>query len=104
MTLIQYRSFVYLLFNLLIYSLVIKIATLVKRAVLFGIRTPASGLIKLSDEELIVEADPINNSLIKSLLSFHSKFNTPSLKTHYQFQVILISFHDRVFPFGFLGF
>ena len=45
MTIIQSRSLVYRIFNFEMYSLVIKIATLVNKAVLLEILIPAPGLI-----------------------------------------------------------
>ena len=64
MTLIQSLNFVYLIFNLLIYSLVIKIAILVKRVVLDEIILPAPGLIKAIVDEPTAEADPTCFSVI----------------------------------------
>ena len=48
------------------YSLVIKIAILVNKAVLLEIILPAPGLIRPIVEELTVEADPIKISVIIS--------------------------------------
>ena len=64
MTLIQSLNFVYLNFKLLLYSLVIKIALLVKRAVLDEIIIPAPGLIKPIVDEPTAEADPTSISVI----------------------------------------
>ena len=64
MTLIQSRILVDRIFNLLIYSLVIKIAILVDKAVLLEILMPTPRQIKPIVEELIVVADPISFSVI----------------------------------------
>ena len=85
MILIQSLNFVYLIFNLLIYSLVIKIAILVKRAMLDEIIIPAPGLIKPIVDELIVEADPINISEIIKNTFFYLNFYISSYNIHYQF-------------------
>ena len=70
MTLIQSRGFVYLIFNLLIYSLVINIAILVTKAVLLEIIIPAPGLIKPIVDELTVKADPTSISVIINNIFF----------------------------------
>ena len=64
MTLIQSRSFVYRIFNLLIYSLVIKIAILVNRAVPVQILIPAPGLIKPVVELPTAEVVPTSISVM----------------------------------------
>ena len=70
MTLIQSLSFVYLLFNFEIYSFVIKIAILVNRAVLLGIKIPAPGLIKPIVDEPTAETDPTSISVIINSIFF----------------------------------
>ena len=73
MTLIQSRNYVYLIFNLLIYSLAINTAMLINRAVLLEIILTEPGLIKPIVELLIVEADPINISAIINFNFFSFK-------------------------------
>ena len=72
MTLSASRSFVYCIFNLEMYSLVIKIAILVNKAVLLEIIIPRPGMNKPIVGELIVEADPNIISVIfnNTLFSF----------------------------------
>ena len=84
MTLSQSRSLANLIFNLLIYSLVIKIAILVNKSVLLEIIKPAPGLIKLIVNEPTAAAEPNNISVIINniyfLMVYISFFNI-----HYQF-------------------
>ena len=61
---IQSRSFVYRIFNFEVYSLVIKIAILVNKAVLLDILLPAPGLIKPIVEVPTAEALPTRMSMI----------------------------------------
>ena len=56
------------------YSLVIQLAILVNRAVLLELIIPAPGLIKPIVEELTVEADPINISVIVIKIFFNALF------------------------------
>ena len=67
------------------YSLVIKIAKLVNRAVLLEIIIPALMCINANVLELIVEADPIKNSVIISNTLFLFKLLYFSYNLHYQF-------------------
>ena len=69
-TLIQSLSLVYLIFNFENFSLLINKAILVNRSVLLEIIIPAPGLIKPIVEELIVEAKPINISVINISIFF----------------------------------
>ena len=85
MTLIPSLSFVYSFFNLLTYSLVIKVAILVSRALLDDIIIPTPGLINPIAEELIVEADPVSISvIINNIFCFFSDFYIFSYNIHYQ--------------------
>ena len=68
MTLIQSLSFVYRIFDLLKYSLVIKIAILDKRAVLLEIILPAPGLIKAIDELPTALPAPTSISVIIKII------------------------------------
>ena len=74
MTLIQSRNLVYRIFNLLIYSLVIKIAILVSKAVLEDIIIPAPGSIKLIAELPIAEPLSTRISVIINNTFFLFKF------------------------------
>ena len=73
MTLFQSPNLVYRIFILLIYSLVIKIAILVNKAVLDNIIIPAPGLINPIVEKLTVEADPTSVSVIINITFFFFK-------------------------------
>ena len=63
MTIIQSLNLVYLIFNLLIVSLVIRIAILVNRAVLDGIIVLEPGLIRTFVEVPLADRDPIKISV-----------------------------------------
>ena len=82
--LIQSLSLVYLVFNFEICSLVINIAIIVNRAALLETLLPAPGLIKPLVEELIVEADPINNSAIITSIFFYLNFYISSYNIHFE--------------------
>ena len=71
MTLIQSLNFVNLVFNSLIYSLVIRIAIPVNRAVLDEITVPAPGLSKPIVDEPTAEADPTSISVKINNTSFY---------------------------------
>ena len=77
------------------YSFVIKIGILVKRAVLHEIILPAPGLINPIVELPIADPDPIKISVIINNIFF--------LFTLLQFSILLIInlkySHDHVFPF-----
>ena len=70
MTLIQSFDFVYLIFNLLKYSLVITIAILVKRAVLLDIIIPAPGFMRPIVDKPTADADPTSISGIINKIFF----------------------------------
>ena len=63
-TLIQSRSFVYIIFHIEIYSFVITIAILVNKAALDDITIPALGFNIANVVDLTVEADPARISVI----------------------------------------
>ena len=61
---------VYRIFNFEMYSLMIKVAILVNRAVLDDIIIPAPGLINPNVEVLIADPDPINILVIINNILF----------------------------------
>ena len=69
-TLIQYLNFLYRIFSFELYSLVIKIALLVNKAVLDDIIIPTDGLIEDKVELVFVEPPPIKISVIFNITFF----------------------------------
>ena len=86
------------------YSLVIKRAILIDRALLLEIIIPAPGLIKPNVDEPTAEADPTSISAIKNSIFFFLNSYTSFHNIHYQFLEISIYFRDRVFQFDILKF
>ena len=80
---IQSLSLVYLIFNFEIFLLVINVAVLVNSAVLLEIIILAPGLIKPIVAKLIVEAEPINISVIINNTFFLVTLLYFSYNTHY---------------------
>ena len=85
MTLIQSLNLVYLIFNLLIYSFVIKIAIEVNKAEQLAMGIPIDGLISEKVLEVIADPDPIKISLIINNTFFLNKNSYISFyNNHYQ--------------------
>ena len=88
MTLFQSPSLVYLIFNVGMYSIVIDVAILVNRAALLDIIILKLRFKNANVLQLIVEADPIEISVI---------INNISHISYYQFLVILKYLKDHAF-------
>ena len=79
------------IFNLEMYSSVIKIALLVSTAVLLEIITPALGFNIANEEELFVETDPIKISVIINVTFFLFKL----LETFFYYSLSILSLFKK---------